>query len=275
MGGILMPTIDDFQRQIWAAQEADGGCDNDGKAKMGRCDGMGAITLNLAWGHPAFGRAFICICQRQAVLTRMINNTIQGDVIPDDSYSFDFEDFDHLPGAAQGLRYARQMVECGYALDDEGEYKRGLLLLGKPGCGKTTLISIIYRSYLTAGKSVGWWNAAAFVRRVQSAYATDYTGPSDEAIVKMVNDLDFVVFDDLGSPTRSDPCTESHIEITLRVVNHRWAKKLPTAFTSNCTRQQLEVQYGPRNYSRIEGLCAVSIVQGEDFRRAKGASNGK
>ena len=262
-----MPKIDEFQRRVWEMQERDGGCNG-----TSQCGGIGCITANVPVNHPAFGRAFTCICRRQESLMRMMSITVQSDAIPADSYQHDFASFEgaRMEYAERALRYARQLENRGQVFDeDKGRIKQGFLVIGPPGCGKTTLISIVYRGYLTAGKSVGWWNTTAFVKRVQSTYKRDYDGPGYEDILAAVNSLDFLVYDDIGSPTLGEkPLSEDHIEIILRVLNFREARKLPTAFTSNCSLKALEAQYGPRNYSRIRGLCAVALMKGPDFRQA-------
>lgn len=254
--------FDQLQLRVWKALEANGGCDG-----QAQCGGMGMITLDVDIKHEAFGRAFICICRREQALMNQMNNSIESDAIPDDSYNVTWQDFDNLPYAAMPLKYAAQLVTSGSLFDEAKKRDRvGMLLYGTTGCGKTTLVSLVYREFVAKGRSVGWWNARAFVKRVQSTYASDYQGPSYEQIINAVSRLDLLVLDDLGSPTFNDTYSDDHIEILLRVLNYREAHHLPTMGTSNCGETQLRTQFGPRNYSRLHGLMAFVYMNGADFR---------
>lgn len=234
------------------------------------CGGLGVITLEVGIKHPAFGKAFHCLCRRRWALNKRIESTVSSDAIPDDAYGFNFDDFEGLGYAADGLNYARQLARQGVIVLDDDTERYGLMLAGPTGCGKTTLMSIVYRQYVEAGRSAGWWNANGFVKRVQSTYANDYTGPTYEDIIDSVARLDILALDDLGSPTRTTVYSEDHIEILLKVLNYREAHKRITLITSNLNTAQLDMQFGPRIGSRINGLCAIARMIGQDFRIRQG-----
>lgn len=270
--------IDFYQLKVWELQTADGGCDGS------KCGYMGCITCDVPLSHAAFGRAFVCICQREAYLTRRMAATIETDSVPLDGMALTLDDFDHLSYAQSAVDYARQMIEQGY-IDYKPEVKDkskvtpimptmvkrwGLMLHGGTGCGKTSLISVVYRHYVAAGKSVGWFNARGLIKKVQATYAKDYEGPDYEQIINEVARLDFLVLDDLGSPTLQQPYSEDHIEILLRILNYREANHLPLGSTSNCTNPQLLTQFGPRCHSRLHGLLGFVKMDGVDMRKAVG-----
>lgn len=254
--------LDLLQQRVWDAQAKQAPC-VDGSA----CGGLGYITVEALPGDVVFGRAFHCMCKRSEVLMREMERTIQGDTVPEDSYQYALSDFEGKGYAGQALGYIRQLLDAGTVWDVEAEAQRyGVLFRGPTGCGKTTLAAIAYRTLIASGKQVGWWNAAAFVKRVQATYSKDYAGPDYEQIINAVARLDALVFDDLGSPTRKEQYSEDHIEILLRVLNYRDAHHLITICTSNCKEVQLRLQFGPRNFSRLNGLMAFTEMNGADFR---------
>jgi DNA replication protein DnaC len=224
--------------------------------------------------HPLFGRTFHCICRRTEVLSREMGKTIQGDTIPVDSYSYELTDFENKPYAKQALAYLRSLLSTGVVHDNTADVQRyGVLLRGPTGCGKTTMAAIVYRTLMVEGKSMQWWNAAALVKRVQSTYSKDYSGPDYEQIINAVSRLEVLVLDDIGSPTRKEQYSEDHIEIILRVLNYRDANHLLTIGTSNCKDGQLLMQFGPRNFSRLNGMMAFTDMNGADFRLGSKAHN--
>lgn len=250
-----MISIDFYQQKVWELQST---CE---------CGGTGYVSANLPVGHPAFGRSFWCMCKRMEVLQKQLAETVFSDTIPEDAYNYDLPDFERVPHAAYALQCAKQLLDGGKVYDKEAQRERyGMLLFGGTGSFKTTLASVVYRHWLGTGKSVQWHNASALVKRVQATYAADYEGADYEQIINTIARLDGLVLDDMGSPTRKEQYSEDHIEILLRIMNYREAQHLPLIVTSNCHMRQLSVQFGPRNFSRFNGLMAFVSMHGKDVR---------
>src|SRR5215213_1743759 len=100
--------IDKMQIQIWA--ELDDLGTSQGPCPY--CGGLGCLGVDKPFGHPAFGRAFVCICQRSIFLQRYLNRMLvqAGSSIPEVAKKMSFDDFVNLPHARTALFAARQMA---------------------------------------------------------------------------------------------------------------------------------------------------------------------
>lgn len=123
--------------------------------------------------------------------------------------------------------------------------KNFLVFLGGAGIGKTyfcaALIPWIYKKV----SSFRYWEEREFQLRVRSVIS-DSSGDYMRE-VKYILDDEFVMIDDLGSGGFSD----WKKEITLAAIDLRYESELPTVFTSNLTRKEVESGFGFRAASRL------------------------
>ena len=207
-----------------------------------------------------------CECRIQRNAANRLLSIMEEPDIPQDCLKFTFDDF-----SGQALKYAKQLVS-GVVYDEvDDTTKRGLLITGPTGTGKTTLASLVFRAYAERGVTVVWTDFNQLIKRIRATYDDGYTGPSQNQIVEAALSAQFLMLDDLGSGTRSEQrrnslYAEDAIEAVRQIFNHRLVKQLPTVVTTNLSKEQLYEQFGDRVISRLRGLCAGAIMFGADFR---------
>jgi DNA replication protein DnaC len=146
-----------------------------------------------------------------------------------------------------------------------GGRKRGLLMFGLPGRGKTHLSVAAARAALDAGLLVGVFNLASLVRRVQSTYGLEDAGETKEKILRSVCEHELVVLDDIGKEHAS-PDVES---IVYQLVDglHRAGRTL--VGSSNLPGKDFVARYDGAVLSRLGGMCEKIVIRGEDRRASR------
>jgi DNA replication protein DnaC len=222
--------------------------------------------------YPGYKRATEpCQCVQATLAARRMARILGDPDIPDDCYRFAFDDFAGLDYAALALDYARQLA-VGLITDADGLEKPGLLIVGPTGTGKTTLSSLVFRARVETGVAGGWTNVNRLFKMIRATYDDDYSGPSQNNIIAAIEDVDFLMLDDLGSVTKSQQGKanglyfEDAIEAIRSIADHRLVKRKPTIITTNLNKEQLYAQFGDRVVSRLRGLCHVATMIGGDFR---------
>jgi DNA replication protein DnaC len=141
--------------------------------------------------------------------------------------------------------------------DDE---VNGLLLIGRPGCGKTQTVWGIVRNLLDNG-----WDQFR-VEEMSDLFdeltALSRAGRSDQELIKSLCSTDLLILDDLGAK----PLTEFREERLLKILNKRWDRKLPTIVTTNIVPANFKEHFGDRSSSRLEGMCRVVVFPNIDRR---------
>jgi len=151
-----------------------------------------------------------------------------------------------------------------------GARRRGMLLMGLPGRGKTHLMVGLGRALLERDRDAGYYNAARLVSRVQDTYGGD-GGETRRAIVESVASHEVVLLDDLGKEHAS-PNVES-IVYELFDALHVARVTLVAATNVPATREEgyrgptLSDRYDEAVRSRLRAMCERFVVRGEDRRR--------
>ena len=227
------------------------------------CGGLGFVTYDLPVGHPDFGRAFPCDCQRdafeerKAARLRALSNL---DVVEDKT----FETFDRRP-----LHYTPEQVallrECYSRAREYADRPEGWLLFqGSYGSGKTHLALAIANHRLQQDDDVLFMTTPDLLDHLRATY-----GPSSQieydALFERVRNTALLVLDDLGteSPT---PWAQEKL---FQLLNHRYLHRLPTVLTMNLDEAQLD----PRLRSRLGDRNLVRRVDMDlpDYRTGEGS----
>lgn len=187
------------------------------------------------------------------------------------------------------LRTARKFAE-GFPIETEG---KGLLFTGSSGLGKTHLSVSILKSLITDRGATGvFWEHKELLDNLRAIYSLRTAGAEDK-LLKSVITCDLLVLDDLGDITPSDWSWDT----TSYILNSRYNENRSTIITTNLAnepraaasssdpndrfaearravaRETLGDRIGERMRSRLQEMCVVVEMQGEDFRqRVKRAS---
>ena len=192
------------------------------------------------------------------------------------------------PSIAKALRISRKFAE-GYPVETAG---KGLLFTGSSGLGKTHLsVSILKTLIADRGATGVFWEHKELLDELRSIYSLRTAG-AEGRLLKSVITCDILVLDDLGDITPSDWSWDT----TSYILNSRYNENLSTIITTNLdnepraaasnepfdrfaearrvvTRETLGDRIGERMRSRLQEMCVVVEMQGEDFRqRVKRAS---
>lgn len=183
----------------------------------------------------------------------------------------------------------------GFPIETNG---KGLLFVGSRGLGKTHLAIGILKNLIAERGATGvFWEHKELLESLRSIYSVRTAGAEDE-LLKAVITCDILVLDDLGDITPTDWSWDT----TSYILSSRYNEDRSTIITSNLpneppsisfdeqvdrfseqskeakramTRRTLGDRIGDRIWSRLQEMCVVVEMQGEDFRqKVKRASFG-
>ena len=151
-----------------------------------------------------------------------------------------------------------------------GERKRGILLMGLPGRGKTHLMVSTGRALLERDRDAGYYNVVRLVSRIQDSYS-DYGGETRQAIIESVASHEVVLLDDLGKEHGSANVESIVYELfdALHVarVTLLVSTNMPAAKSEGYRGPTLSERYDEAVRSRLRAMCERFVVKGEDRRR--------
>ena len=148
--------------------------------------------------------------------------------------------------------------------------KKGLLLMGGCGTGKTHLAVAALHKIIESGKPgrVLFSNFQDLIQEIQGSFGADQA-PTKTEILKPLLNADLLVLDELGSQKPT-----AFIQDTLYyVINSRYNDEKPTIFTTNYLddprekEERLEERIGSRLRSRLHEMCERVIIDSDDYRR--------
>jgi DNA replication protein DnaC len=231
------------------------------------------------------GRQFAqdCVCRVERRAQRMLGRAH----IPRryehctlDSYYTDFPS-SHRTLAAAHLR-ARKFVE-GYPLETAGT---GLLLTGSIGVGKTHLAVGILQALVAERGATGlFYDYRDLLKQIQNSYNPQVRETELEILAPVFN-AEVLVLDELGASKPTDWVWDT----VAHILNTRYNDRRTTIITTNyanlapleglpketgrfAREETLGDRIGERMRSRLQEMCVVVEMQGEDFRqRVKRAS---
>lgn len=232
------------------------------------CDGMGMYLPDVPLTDPNFGKVIMCECQREA-RTRHLMAGIEAmlgssaDFSRHRDSSFDtFQALNTLDGKDVALNLAQQFARGDVTLG--GVTKRGLVLYGPCGVGKTGLAISALRERALLGESIMMIKFDAFIRQVQRGYG-DEAGTSDQLIDAATN-AELLYIDDAGDQDLAGAAKDDKRRNMLLILEPRHARNAPTLITMNLDPTAFYVQFGNRLYQRVIELCHWAEVGGEVLR---------
>jgi len=241
------------------------------------CEGAGLRIVRRADGSQF---AENCVCRVEERSQRMIARA----QIPKRYEHCTLDSFEtgfggaHRTLAAAHLR-ARKFVE-GYPLDAVGT---GLLLTGSIGVGKTHLaVGILQALVLERGATGLFYDYRDLLKQVQNSYNRQVSETELE-VLKPVFDAEILVLDELGASKPTDWVWDT----VAHILNTRYNDRRTTIITTNYSNlpplgvdpaqatgaraavreETLGDRIGERMRSRLQEMCVVVEMQGEDFRQ--------
>jgi DNA replication protein DnaC len=217
----------------------------------GLCDGSGFVVDEVT------RVAAPCRCRRQRVerararsLSAVIPKKYRG-------ASFDRPPVTDMPGPQVQVvkRFVRQ-------IDENLDAGRGLWFYGTVGTGKTTLAMLVSRAALDAGRSVAIYSLPRLLAEIRATFESDSEGSYVDFLDRLAA-VDLLHVDDVGAERTSDWVLEQ----LYAIVNARYEDERSVTITTNLERDDLVEQIKERTVSRLEEMCTLVPLYGEDARR--------
>lgn len=216
------------------------------------CGGIGWIHYDLPFGHPRYGQAVRCACQRELdARARAERARAASDAAPDraDCRFLDYDTSDNPTAVDAAKAWAR------------GDGPPWLFMFGGYGTGKTHLLGAAFYALLDAGRPPIYTVAPLlldYIRKGIGAEGRDEYAARFDA----VRECPLLILDDLGAEGRSKWTDET----LFKLVDYRYRLKLPLAVATNLRPDELE----PRIASRLQDrrLSRTLVMRGRDWRLA-------
>ena len=147
-------------------------------------------------------------------------------------------------------------------IDENLDGGRGLWFYGSVGTGKTTLAMLVSRAALDAGRSVAIYSLPRLLAEIRATFESDSEGSYVDFLDRLAA-VDLLHVDDVGAERTSDWVLEQ----LYAIVNARYEDERSVTITTNLERDELVEQIKERTVSRLEEMCTLVPLYGEDARR--------
>jgi DNA replication protein DnaC len=215
------------------------------------CSDAGYIRLEVAIGHPSFGKAFPCQC---TIERREI--TLKAKLIEmSNLHAFVDRTFDNFDPTIEGVEEAYEAARS-YAHDPEG----WLFLQGGCGSGKTHLAVAIAQYALEHRHiSVLFSVVPDLLDHLRATFAPN-NGIAYDDLFSAVRNAQLLILDDLGTENTTPWAREK----LYQLLNYRYNERMPTVITSNQSAKNID----ERVFSRLVDtrLTQYVNIDAEDYR---------
>lgn len=221
------------------------------RCPIGVCDGSGWVDDEES------GTVRMCRCRSQLIAGRRSRSLSA--VIPRRYRGVSFERPPVTDMPEPIVRAVRSYVR---RLDEGLEQGRGLWLYGSVGTGKTTLAMLISSAALDMGRTVAIYSLPRLLAEIRGTFDSDARG-AYVSLLDRLAEVDLLHLDDVGAEKTS----EWVLEQLYAIVNARYEAERSVVITTNLERDALAAQIGERTVSRLEEMCEILPLTGDDKRK--------
>lgn len=240
-------------------------------SKCAECNGVGSILFKNDNGYTYVNICNVCGAVRKKVklynlagIPAKYSHVLQVDAA-----------FQHKNNASlhEALKYAKNEFVTNYP------YKRGFLLMGGPGCGKTHLaVGTISELILERGVRCIFKDFFNLLSELKEAYSQ---GISENEVISPLIETEVLVIDELGKGESN----KWELNILDQLISKRYNASKTTLITTNYVsreyaakikeeQQILEDKVGERISSRLYEMCEFIYIEasdhrGESYKKAK------
>jgi DNA replication protein DnaC len=160
--------------------------------------------------------------------------------------------------------YASALADLDALIDNDK--RRGLVLMGAPGNGKTSIAVAVARQYAQATQGRPSIKFAHFNDLLESVKVTWGEDQEKMSIVDLVRGCDLLLLDDLGQQR----VTEWSAGQVRELLQYLWGEDRQCVITTNFDLAGLSETLGSdASMSRLLGHCTVAQLTGYDRRMAR------
>ena len=150
--------------------------------------------------------------------------------------------------------------------------KKGVILVGNNGVGKTHLACSIANRFIEKGIPVIYGTLINLLAELRNSYEID-NNISEMEIIKLYENVDLLIIDDLGKEKPS----EWGLEKLFTIINSRYENNLPVIITTNYNQNSLikrlsineELETAKLIISRLYEMCYLVKIDDIDHRIQK------
>lgn len=148
---------------------------------------------------------------------------------------------------------------------DTFDKKRGLLLQGKPGLGKSHLAASIVKEIISRKNTGIFISLPRLMTELKATY-NKQSNLKEIDILTALQKVDLLVLDDLGVEIdgKKDEAAAFARGKVYEVIDSRIG--MATIYTTNFTGKKLFEMYGERDFSRMVQHCMTLKLEGENYR---------
>lgn len=140
---------------------------------------------------------------------------------------------------------------------------KGLILIGKPGTGKSHLASAVLQAYID--RDVLYATCLDLIRMVRETWRKD-AERSERQILQFLGGLDLLVIDEMGVQYGTD----GEQTILFDVLDARYRNLKPTILLTNQGTEGLKGYLGERTFDRLRETCKTVMFTWDSYRPAMG-----
>jgi hypothetical protein len=176
--------------------------------------------------------------------------------------------------------FNREVIDqlCLYFANDpnfKGDPKKGIMLMGNPGVGKTHLMNFFAKnpkaSYIIPTCKIITERYANKWSHEEKSTIEYYSELKRADVGHQWDQLELgACFGDLGSETGEASSYGNKKNVMEEIIFNRYEANLPcymTHFTTNLNSEELGQKYGQRFRDRLREMCNVFTIKGDSFRK--------
>lgn len=176
---------------------------------------------------------------------------------------FDDRTFESFVADTQGRAKAKASVQALVQAIQAGERGHNLILVGKPGTGKSHLCCAAVHE-LFSTKKVRRIELPELIRNIRNTWRKGSELTEDEVLEYYGASLDLLIIEEVGTSTGS----EDEKSRVFAVLNRRYENCLPTVIVTNLGKEALAAELGDRVMDRLrEGRGVLVPFDWESARK--------
>ncbi|PKL21357.1 MAG: hypothetical protein CVV48_08280 [Spirochaetae bacterium HGW-Spirochaetae-4] len=183
---------------------------------------------------------------------RMIDAGIPDDYLDESFQTFAFNGWDDPHRVF--VEYAQLFAE---------NRDRTLVVLGKPGVGKTHVACSMLREMIVQGSTALYVTEGALLRQIRSTFSKK-GGPTEEDVFRRYTSCDVLVMDEMGVA----PWSDYSVQALADIIDTRVSRKKKTVFLGNMDMETFKRHLSDASISRIS-MGKTFEVTGDDYRKLK------